>query len=193
VKALILDVSPADLARRKRTGEDRWDESWEGVLHMSPAPSNEHQRMLDELLVFLLPLLRRAARGILRSGINVFRTDDDYRIPDLSFVASGREEILGVEGARGGPDAVIEIRSPGDETYDKFSFYAALAVREIIVIARDEKKCEVFRLAGSQYLAVSPDRDGFLLSETMGVVFGHEQGPRLIVQDANDRSQRSLV
>jgi len=193
VKALVLDVSSRLLSRRKLTGEDRWDELWEGILHMSPAPSNEHQRILDELLVFLLPLVKGAARGILRSGINVFRTDDDYRIPDLSFVASGREGILGLEGARGGPDAVIEVRSPGDETYDKFPFYAALAVREVIVIPRDEKKPEVHRLAGSQYIAVSPDPDGFLLSETLGVRFGHEPGPRLVVQDANDRSQRSLI
>jgi Uma2 family endonuclease len=186
VKAVVLALNPAELARRKTTGEDRWDEMWEGVLHLSPAPTYEHQRIVDRLLVFLVPLLERTARGIVVSGINVFRMDDDYRIPDLSFVASGREQLLAEDGARGGPDAVIEVRSPGDETYEKLPFYAALGVREVIVVPRDAKRPELYRLAGSQYVALAPDRDGLLLSEALGVRFGHEPGPppRLLVEDA---------
>ncbi|HEY6548861.1 MAG TPA: Uma2 family endonuclease, partial [Vicinamibacteria bacterium] len=186
MKAVILDVSPAVLARRKTTGEDRWDEMWEGVLHMSPAPAYEHQRIIVELLVFLVPLLKRAARGEVVSGINVFRADDNYRIPDLCFVARGREDVLAEDGARGGPDAVVEVRSPGDESYEKFPFYAALGVREVIVIPRDEKKPELYRLAGAQYVAVAPDADGMLRCETMAVRFGHEPGPKpkLVVEDA---------
>jgi hypothetical protein len=63
------------------------------------------------------------------TGINVFRADDNYRIPDVSYVSKGREGILAEDGARGGPDAVIEVRSPGDETYDKLPFHATLGVR----------------------------------------------------------------
>ncbi|HSB62095.1 MAG TPA: hypothetical protein VLI67_10270 [Vicinamibacteria bacterium] len=55
MKAVVLDVSPKELAHRKLTGVDRWDEMWEGVLHMSPAPTYEHQRVVDELLMFLGP------------------------------------------------------------------------------------------------------------------------------------------
>ena len=85
------------------------------------------------------------------SGINVFESDKNYRIPDLTFVAAGREDILHEDGVGGeGPDAVIEIRSPHDETYDKLSFYASLGVREVIVIDRDTKRPELYRLAGSQ-------------------------------------------
>ena len=70
MKAVILD--PALLEQRRRLGLDRWDEMWEGVLHMAPAPANEHQRVVGELLVFLVPLLRRTGRGEIRIGINVF-------------------------------------------------------------------------------------------------------------------------
>src|SRR5687768_6018801 len=116
MRAVLLDVSPAELAHRKAIGADRWDEMWEGVLHMTPAPGNEHQRMLDRLIVFLLPLLERTGRGTLRSGINVFdesSLEESYRIPDATFVGAGREAILADDGVRGGgPDAVIEIRSP---------------------------------------------------------------------------------
>jgi len=66
VKAVILDVRPELLARRQTTGEDRWDEMWGGVLHLSPAPSNEQQRILDELVAHLVPLLRETSRGTLR-------------------------------------------------------------------------------------------------------------------------------
>jgi hypothetical protein len=35
---------PSDLlAWRKTTGADRFDEMWEGVLHMVAAPNREHQ------------------------------------------------------------------------------------------------------------------------------------------------------
>ena len=195
VKALILEISPAELARRRRTGEDRWDEMWKGVLHLSPAPAYEHQRILDRLLFFLMALLEKTGRGSIVSGINVFLSDDDYRIPDLTFVASGHESILVEEGARGGPDAVIEVRSPTDETYEKLPFYAALSVREVIVVSRDAKTTEVYRLSGAGYAPVVPDGEGFLLSETLAVRFGHEPGPppRLVVEGATDPKGRVQI
>lgn len=188
MRAVLLEVREDELAHRRRRGLDRHDEMWEGVLHMAPAPTYEHQRMVDRLLLFLVPLLERTGGGVLVSGINVFSDKsraEDYRIPDLTFVAAGREALLCEEGVRGGaPDAVIEIRSPGDETYEKLPFFAALGVREVIAIGRDSKGPEVYRLAGSQYLAVAADREGRIAAETLGVRFRlkAEPGPRLIVE-----------
>lgn len=192
MKAVLLEVSPAELARRKKTGEDRWDEMWEGVLHLSPAHGYEHQRVIGELVAFLLPLVKRTGRGTLVAGINVFRADDDYRIPDLTFVARGREGVLATEGARQGPDLVIEVRSPGDESYDKLPFYAALGVREVVIILRDEKSSELFRLAGDRYVAAAADAKGLLVSEALGVRIGHRAGtpPRLILEDTADPATR---
>ena len=89
-----------------------------------------------------------------RSQINVFNeasAEPDYRIPDLTFIAAGRVDVLARDGTRGGgPDAVIEIRSPNDETYEKFPFFAGLGVREVIVVHRDTMEAEIYRLAGSQ-------------------------------------------
>lgn len=186
MRAVLLEVREDELAHRRRRGLDRHDEMWEGVLHMAPAPTYEHQRMVDRLLLFLVPLLERTGRGVLVSGINVFNDEskaEDYRIPDLTFVAAGREAILREEGVRGGaPDAVIEIRSPGDETYEKLPFFAALGVHEVIVIGRDSKAPEVYRLAGSQYLAVAADRQGWIAAETLGVRFRLEVTARLIIE-----------
>jgi Uma2 family endonuclease len=173
VKTATFEATPEVLAHRKLTGVDRWDEVWEGVLHMAPAPNDEHQRILDKLIVFLVPLFERKGSGTLRSGINVFDSSaggDNYRIPDATFVAAGRESIRAADGIRGGaPDAVIEIRSPGDETYVKLAFFASLGVREVVIIDRDSKQPEMLRLAGSAYAAVAPDREGWVGSEAMGV------------------------
>jgi Uma2 family endonuclease len=160
---------------------------------MTPAPTVEHQRVLDRLIGFLEPRLRTAGRGSLVSGINVFRKTSDYRIPDLTFVATGREDVLHEDGVRGGgPDAVIEIRSPEDETYDKLPFYAALGVREAIVIDRDSKRPELYRLAGAEYVALQQDSDGWLRSETMMGRFALLAGmpPRLVVEDVGDATTR---
>jgi Uma2 family endonuclease len=195
MKAVMLDVSPEELARRKLTGMDRRDEMWEGVLHMPPAPNREHQRILDELIAFFLPLLKRTKRGTLVSGINVFdeaSAKENYRVPDATFVSARRESVLTEDGVRGGaPDAVIEIRSSGDESYEKLPFFAALGVREVIVIDRDTKKPEVFRLAGSQYLAVAIDRDGGVTSETLRVRFRQlPEASILAIEDLDDSALR---
>ncbi len=168
-----FEVTPETLAHRKLTGVDRWDEMWEGELHMTPAPNDEHQRILDKLIVFLVPLFERKASGTLRSGINVFEESslkENYRIPDATFVAAGRESIRAPDGIRGGaPDAVIEIRSPGDETYAKLAFFASLGVREVVVVDRDTKQPEILRLGGSAYVAVASDHEGWVTSEAMRV------------------------
>jgi Uma2 family endonuclease len=199
VKAVILEISSQELKRRRRMGLDGRDEMWEGVLHMAPAPTLEHQRIQDRLLLFLVPLLESRRAGVLVSGINVFSqqgAEEDYRIPDLTYVAAGRESLLAPDGVRGGgPDAVLEIRSPGDETYEKLAFFARLGVRDVVVVDRDTKKPEVFRLTGAEYLAVAPDREGRITSECLGVRMRAlaPQPPHLVVEDLADPGRRTEI
>jgi len=192
MRAVLLHVTEQELDRRRELGLDRWDEMWEGVLHMAPAPANEHQRILQELLLFLAPLLRKRKRGSLGLCVNVFGAENNYRIPDLSFVASGREKIVAVDGIRGAPNAVVEVRSPEDETYEKLPFFAKLGVREVIVVDRDSKKTEIFRLAGPQYVAVAADREGLLASEELGARFGLSEG-KLTVEDATSPDESTQI
>lgn len=193
MRAVRVHLTAEELAERRSRGLDRWDEMWEGVLHMAPAPSVEHQRILDRLIGFLEVRLRTEGRGRLVSAIDVFRETADYRIPDLTFVAAGRDRIFQQDGVRGGgPDAVIEIRSPEDETYDKLAFYAALGVREAVIIDRDSKRPELYRLAGAQHVVLQQDADGWLRSETMAVRFTVVAGPppRLAIEDVTDATVR---
>lgn len=196
MRAVVLEVSEAELAMRRLTGIDRWDEVWEGVLHMAPAPTDEHQRILDELIEFLRPLLRKSGRGILRSGINVFdeaSPREDYRIPDLTFVKAGRSAVMKADGIRGGPpDAVVEIRSPSDETYEKFPFFARLGVAEVIVIDRDTKAVEVFRLAGGAYTKASADAVGAVAAETLETSLRRTEEGRLLVRDLRSQGETEI-
>ncbi len=95
--------------------------------------------------------------------------DNNYRIPDLSYVAAGHASVIRKRGIVGPADAVIEIRSPDDETYEKFPFYARLGVGEIVVVHRDSRKPEVYRLAGKQYVAVAPAGDGWVTAEVLRI------------------------
>ena len=49
MRAVMLDVPESLLDERRRQGLDVFDEVWEGVLHMVPPPSGEHQRLELEL------------------------------------------------------------------------------------------------------------------------------------------------
>jgi Uma2 family endonuclease len=199
MKAVMLEVDAGLLEQRRRLGLDRKDEMWEGVLHMTPAPANEHQRILDELLFFLMGLLRRTGRGTVRSGINVFDESspaENYRVPDLTFVARERDALFHDDGIRGGgPDAVVEVRSPHDESYDKLPFFAKLGVTEVIVIDRDTKNVEVFALTAGRYEARASSAGGVLVAETLGVEF-HTLGgarPRLRVVATADPSVEATI
>lgn len=190
-------VSAEFLAQRRRIGADRKDEVWDGVLHMTPAPSFEHQRIVDDLVVFLVPLVKRTRRGTLRSGVNVCGAPTgwhNFRVPDLTFVAAGREEIIAQDGVRfGGPDAVIEVRSPGDETYEKLPFFASLRIGDVIVIDRDSKRVEIFRLVDADYRLLSADAEGWLRSERLGVRFKGTEALNLLVQDLREPQQATEI
>ena len=194
MRAVVLRVDEEELARRRCIGIDRFDEMWEGVLHMAPAPAYEHQRIVMALARFLGALCERKGRGILALGINVFNEASavaDYRIPDFTFVTSVRQHLLAPDGIRGGgPDAVIEVRSPEDETYEKLPFFAGLGVREVIVVQRDTKVPEIYRLAGSQYVAVARDEQGWLQSEVLAVRLIRTDTGRLMIDDLDDPSTR---
>src|SRR5256712_6297687 len=97
MKAVVLSVTDEELAKRRRTGIDRFDEMWEGVLHIAPAPAYEHQRIVSAIDRSLGTLCEQRGRGVLAIRINVVNdasNEPDYRIPDFSFVPNARQHIL---------------------------------------------------------------------------------------------------
>lgn len=146
-RAVIADVEQHATIQqeRARLGIDRWDELWEGVLHMVPPPAGRRQRFGTRLAAALLP--GAADRGLLISyETGVWRADDDYRIPDLAVYA---REIASERGVEGPPLLVVEIRSPHDETDAKIVWYLALGVAEVVVIERDSLVARLHTVDGA--------------------------------------------
>jgi Uma2 family endonuclease len=161
----MLDVPESLLDERRRLGLDVFDEVWEGVLHMVPPPSGEHQRLESELNAIVLAAAKR--RGLVASAeTGLFAADDDYRVPDL--IAS-RPEHCSHRGVDTSAELVVELRSPHDETGEKLPWYAARGVAEILVVDPPSRTVELYRTVGGEPVAVRPDPDGGVTVETLGL------------------------
>jgi len=139
VIAPLADVDPEVLARRQAQGLDRFDEVWDGLLHVVPSPNMEHQRIGYRLTITLGPLAEAAGLvPVYESNLIALGQPgwNDYRVPDLMVF---RPEIATDRGVEGLPELVIEIRSPGDDSFDKLPFYERIGTREVLIIDRDTK------------------------------------------------------
>lgn len=181
MKAVVLDVPDAWLEERRRLGVDRWDELWEGVLHMVPPPSGDHQILGTRLAVALSAPAE--ARGLLLSyETGLFASDDDYRVPDLIVASPLQRSDRGVEGTA---ELVIELRSPGDETDAKLPWYAARRVTEVLVVDPATRRCELHAASGGSLVAMPSDADGTLVLTTVGArlcTVVTTEGPRVRVE-----------
>jgi Uma2 family endonuclease len=154
VRAVMLEVPQALLDERRARGVDRWDEMWEGELHMVPPPSEQHQAIGTALLVALAPLA--GARGLVaRYETGLFRpgADDDYKVPDQLYA---RPELRSERGIEGGASLVVEILSPNDETYQKLDWYAGVGVEEVLVVDPDTRRIELFANRDDRMAPVDP-------------------------------------
>ena len=177
VKAVMLDVPQALLDERRRTGADRWDEMWEGVLHMVPPPSGEHQRVGTNLLLALAPLARsRGLEPFYETGLFRPGVDDDYRVPDQVYARPGQVSRRGVEG---GAPLVVEIRSPGDETYEKLPWYASVGVDQVLVVHLEPRAAELFACREGAVVPAEAGPEG-LVVDSLGVTVAAVEG-RLLV------------
>lgn len=172
MKAVMPSVPPEILDWRKKTGADRWDEKWGGVLHLVPMPTLDHQDFEGSLETYLRNHWVRKRRAKIYHNINIAPPGgwpNDYRIPDLALLLPGCKAVNREKYLEGPPDVAVEIRSPEDESYEKLDFYAQLGVAEVFVIDRDTKVPEIFFLTGNHYQKKHPDADGWLRSDLSGI------------------------
>jgi len=183
MKVLLLEASESLLEERRRRGLDRRDEVWEGVYHMVPPLTNEHQRIVDGLHFLFTGYFLKHDLGTVRSCIgirDVRGADANYRVPEWFAVRAGREALLHDESSYvdEGPDVVVEVRSPGDETDEKIPFYEAAGAGEVLIVDRDTRRPEVWRRSGKKLAPVSPGTDGWLYCEGLKAFFraGEREG-----------------
>lgn len=145
---LVCDPQPAEfealLERRRRLGQDLFDEVWEGVLHVNPAPHSQHGRLEWQLAGLLAPLA--ASSGLRALGQFNLGEECDYRVPDVALVHPGPDAVYLPTAA-----LVLEIISPGDETWEKLDFYAAHGVEELLIVDPQEQTVSWMGLEGRQY------------------------------------------
>lgn len=150
MRALVLDPPTAGLEeileRRRRSGLDRLDEVWDGVLHMVPAPSSEHARVTHQLAVALDRPTRDAGLIPAMGEFNLGESEHDFRVPDGGVLQPGAAGTwLGTAAL------VIEIISPNDETWDKLPFYAARKVDEVLIVDPAKRSIDWLALHDGKY------------------------------------------
>ena len=164
MRVLMLDTPQWLLDERRRLGQDVRDEMWDGVLHTVPPPGGPHQLLSTRFVMAVGPLAQRAGlEPLMETGL--FRTPDDYRVPDQSYC---RPEHLSDRGAERA-ELVVEVRSERDETYEKAPWYAQMGVQEMIVLHPHDRRVELFRAPGGQFVPVQTGADGELVSDVLGI------------------------
>ena len=147
----VRDPEPVELQElreyRERHDLDHWDEVWEGVLHTNPIPTGEHQYILQQLAELLSPLARRAGLVPLINEFGLGRQgESNFRVPDGGLHRALPRGVYQTTAA-----LVIEVVSPGDESWKKFDFYAAHDVDEVLIIDHKEHHVHWFRLRDGEY------------------------------------------
>ncbi|HUN79667.1 MAG TPA: Uma2 family endonuclease [Solirubrobacteraceae bacterium] len=149
----VRDPEPIEIEelreRRERLGLDHHDEVWEGVLHMNPPPSTEHQSLLQQLAVLFDPLARDAGLVPL---IQVFGLGEDrhnYRSPAGGLFRTQPHGVWQTTAA-----LVIEVVSPDDRTWQKLDYYADHAVEELLILDPRERRVHWFALREGEYRPV---------------------------------------
>jgi len=155
---LVLDPQPVELdallERRRRLGLDHNDEMWEGVLHVNPAPHGRHHRIGQQLAELLGP--PATAAGLVPAiGIFNLGEPEDYRVPDGGVHRPGPDQMYYETTA-----LVVEIVSPGDESWDKLAFFAAHEVDEVLIVDPEEHAVHWLGLSDGEYRPI--ERSGLI-------------------------------
>jgi Uma2 family endonuclease len=114
--------------------------------------------------------------------------EHSYRVPDVVVVLPGCPAIDHGTHWQGGPDLLVEIRSPGDASLRKLDFYATVGVREVLIVDPKTRRPYLYRLARKRMAKATPqviDDEPWLLSQVLPLAFtpGDVKGkPRLLVR-----------
>jgi Uma2 family endonuclease len=174
MRIYAAEAPPGLLEERRRHGHDRYDEMWEGVLHMNAVPHGDHQDLAIQLGAWLIQRWARPGVCKVYPDRNVAPAGGwprNYRIPDLVLMTVERRAFDKGTHIEGPPLVCVEIHSPNDEAYDKLDFYADLGIPEVWIIDRDTKAVDLFVLntTTGAYDASEAADEGWLLSRAANI------------------------
>jgi Uma2 family endonuclease len=147
---LVLDPYAFELdalKERRRISElDRLDEVWDGVLHMVPAPNDAHADLAQQLAELLGAPARAAGLFPTMHEFNLGDSIENYRVPDGGLHRTRRWGTWEHTAP-----LVVEIISPGDETWLKLPHYAAHEVDEVLIIDPEGRAVHWLGLTDGEY------------------------------------------
>jgi Putative restriction endonuclease len=159
MRTLILDPPSAGLEevleRRRVSGLDRLDEVWDDVLHMVPAPGFGHASLAQQLAELLGPAARAAGLIPTMGEFNLGDSEHDFRVPDGGLHRPGAHGTWLPTAA-----LVVEIVSPGDESWEKLPFYAAHCVDEVLIVDPRKRTVDWLGLLDGEYRPI--ERSGLI-------------------------------
>lgn len=147
---------------------------------MVPPPSSGHQFFATDLTSALSPVVKALGLRIAQE-LGVYRPgtgERDYRQPDIVIC---RPEHVSQRGIEGKAEFVVEVLSPNDESREKFGFYAACGIAEVLLVDPQTREFEHRVLREGAYLVALPDDRGAVRSPILGVTFARVDGPKLRV------------
>lgn len=148
MRTVIVGEHPeidALIARRRALGQDTFDEVWDGEYHMAPAAHNYHGFVVGELVVVLRA--HALPRGLMVGvEFNLGHDEHNFRVPDLGVHRDLRDEVWLPTAAM-----VVEVVSPGDESWLKFDHYAAHDVDEFLIADPHGRSLHLFVLVEGGY------------------------------------------
>jgi len=155
IPLMVFDPAAAErlLAERRRLGQDRKDEVWNGTYIMSPDPTFAHNMIVGELIiVFSLTQKARGAKAYPGGNVSdrAKAWEQNFRCPDVIVLFPGNPAKNLDTVLVGGPDFAVEILSPHDRAREKLPFYGQIKTRECLYIDRQQECVELYRLSGEQ-------------------------------------------
>jgi Uma2 family endonuclease len=142
MRTVVVGTRPPELdaliVKRRAQGLDLFDEIWNGVYHMNPAPHSRHGDLDFQLPQILGPVA--AARGLFGKGVFNLGVPDNYRVPDLGFTRDRTNAPFLSTAA-----LVVEIVSPDDESFEKLPHYAECGVDEVVIVDPLARTVRIFR------------------------------------------------
>jgi Uma2 family endonuclease len=143
------------------------------TLVMSPAPLDNHQKILGKIFARIYALVEENDLGEVRvSPYDVHFNEENIFQPDIVFVAKENIGHIKERGLFGAPDLVIEILSPGNKGYDKKDkkqVYEKYGVKEYFIIEPDEKTVTAYSLINDKFSQIY-SAVGVVESKVLGTV-----------------------
>lgn len=164
MRTVVLGERPPELEalieKRRRLGQDRHDEVWDGVYVMAPHAHSDHGIVADELKGLIFP--RAKSAGLIPGDSFNVGEPKDFRVPDGGYHRS-RPGTLYVPTAA----IVLEVLSPDDESVTKLGFYAEHGVEEVLIADPQSRTVRCWHLVDGSYVE---QRESTLLDVAMSTL-----------------------